>query len=197
MNEWLSNASAILSFIVLLGSAVTALGVLITKFSKPFKKRRKRIKEQEEAQRRWEIDEELKRELPEILKQHDLEVRDRYRADRENYLHEIEAQVLTDIRADLQGINEVKNDVSSLQNKIDEVEKSMLIMADSAKDVLREKIMVIYHKGKRIKSMPQHHREALDQYYKDYKAMNGNSYIDKYFKRMRDWEVLDDDYNDE
>jgi hypothetical protein len=52
MNEWLSNASAILSFIVLLGSAVAAIGALIAKFSKPFKERRKRIKEQEEAQRR-------------------------------------------------------------------------------------------------------------------------------------------------
>lgn len=196
MNEWLSNASAILSFIVLLGSAVAAIGALIAKFSKPFKERRKRIKEQEEAQRRQEIDEELKRELPEILKQHDLEVRDRYRADRENYLHEIEAQVLTDVRVDLQTINDVKNDVTSLQTKMDGVEKGMTIMADSARDVLREKIMFIYHHGKATKSMPQHHREALDQYYKDYKAMNGNSYIDKYFKRMKDWKVLDDDYDE-
>lgn len=196
MNEWLSNASAILSFIVLLGSAVAAIGALIAKFSKPFKERRKRIKEQEEAQRRQEIDEELKRELPAILKQHDLEVRDRYKADRENYLHEIEAQVLTDVRVDLQTINEVKNDVTALQNQMDGVEKNMAIMADSARDVLREKIMFIYHHGKTTKSMPQHHREALDQYYKDYKAMNGNSYIDKYFKRMKDWEVLDDDYDE-
>lgn len=196
MNEWLSNASAILSFIVLLGSAVAAIGALIARFSKPFKERRKRIKEQEEAQRRQEIDEELKRELPEILKQHDLEVRDRYRADRENYLHEIEAQVLTDVRVDLQTINDVKNDVTSLQTKMDGVEKGMSIMADSARDVLREKIMFIYHHGKATKSMPQHHREALDQYYKDYKAMKGNSYIDKYFKRMKDWKVLDDDYDE-
>lgn len=196
MNEWLSNASAILSFIVLLGSAVTALGVLITKFSKPFKERRKRIKEQEEAQRRQEIDEELKRELPEILKQHDLEVRDRYRADREAYLHEIECQVLSDIRGDLLMISDVKDDVTALQNKMDGVERGMSVMADSARDVLREKIMFIYHHGKSTKSMPQHHREALDQYYKDYKAMNGNSYIDKYFKRMKDWEVIDDDYDE-
>jgi hypothetical protein len=96
----------------------------------------------------------------------------------------------------LQTINDVKNDVTSLQTKMDGVEKGMSIMADSARDVLREKIMFIYHHGKATKSMPQHHREALDQYYKDYKAMKGNSYIDKYFKRMKDWKVLDDDYDE-
>jgi hypothetical protein len=43
MNEWLSNASAILSFIVLLGSAITALCMLANKFFGPLKKRREKI----------------------------------------------------------------------------------------------------------------------------------------------------------
>ena len=61
------------------------------------------------------------------------------------------------------------------------------------KDVLREKIMGIYNTGKKTKALTQHQREALDQYYKDYKAEHGNSYIDKYYNRMIVWAVVDDD----
>ena len=60
------------------------------------------------------------------------------------------------------------------------------------KDVLREKIMGIYNAGKKTKTLTQHQREALGQYYKDYKAEHGNSYIDKYYSRMILWEVYDE-----
>ena len=50
-----------------------------------------------------------------------------------------------------------------------------------------------YNKNKSDKHMTFHEREALDQYYKDYKKIGGNSYIDKYYNRMSVWTVGDDD----
>lgn len=182
MIQWFETASAILTFIVLLGSAVTALCMLFGKFFGPLKKRRERIQQQQDEVARKRIDEELQKELPAILLAHDLETKEKYKADRDRYLHEIKEEVIDSIEDDLDAIHQLKKDVA--------------IMADSARDVLREKIMVIYHKGKKTKSMPLHHREALKQYYKDYKAMNGNSYIDKYYARMEDWKTLDDDYDE-
>lgn len=73
----------------------------------------------------------------------------------------------------------------------------MEIMIKSGKDVLREKIMAIYHKHKKQRTLQQHEREALTEWYKDYKAMNGNSYIDKYYKRMETWLVIPDNYDNE
>jgi hypothetical protein len=35
--------------------------------------------------------------------------------------------------------------------------------------------------------MAIYEKEALEQYYIDYKAEGGNSYIDKYYKRMSTW----------
>jgi hypothetical protein len=67
----------------------------------------------------------------------------------------------------------------------------------SAKDVLREKIMGIYLKNKKDKILTLNEKEALDQYYVDYKAMKGNSYIDKYYNRMKKWRVIEDDYEDD
>lgn len=182
MIQWFETASAILSFIVLLGGAVTAACMLFGKFFGPIKKRREKIQQQQDEVARKRIDEELKKELPAILLAHDLETKEKYKADRDRYLHEIKEEVIDSIESDLDAIHQLKKDVA--------------IMADSARDVLREKIMVIYHKGKKTKSMPLHHREALKQYYKDYKAMNGNSYIDKYYARMEDWKTLDDDYDE-
>jgi hypothetical protein len=37
-------------------------------------------------------------------------------------------------------------------------------------------------------------RQALAQYYKDYKKMGGNSYIDLIYGRMEHWETEEDDY---
>ena len=63
-------------------------------------------------------------------------------------------------------------------------------------DVLREKIMGIYHKNVRAREMTRYEKEALTQYYKDYKAMDGNSYIDRYYNRMLEWNIVEDDYEE-
>jgi hypothetical protein len=65
----------------------------------------------------------------------------------------------------------------------------------SAKDVLREKIVCMYENNKERKKLKYFERQALKQYYKDYKAMNGNSYIDLIYGRMESWETEEDDYN--
>ena len=80
---------------------------------------------------------------------------------------------------------------------VEKIQADVAALAESAKDVLREKIMAIYHKNKRIRKLEEHEREALNQYYKDYKAIKGNSYIDKYYGRMKNWETIPDDYIDE
>lgn len=141
------------------------------------------VRENETATRKEEIIEVLKQELPTMLISHDLEVREKYKADREKYLQEIKAAVV--------------QEVSHQLNAIDSIQGDMEALAESAKDVLREKIMAIYHKNKRARQLEEHEKEALAQYYKDYKAIGGNSYIDKYWTRMKPWDVIPDDYIDD
>ena len=45
--------------------------------------------------------------------------------------------------------------------------------------------------------MSEYDREALTQYYKDYKALNGNSYIDRRYERMKRWETIYDETLDD
>ena len=168
--------SGAVDLIILIGALCAAIYKIWDFFAKPTSA----LKSRRETRERQRIKEVLDAELPEILKKHDLETRDKYKADRQRYLKEIKSEVL----------EEVSDPIS--QNS-DDLEALKI----SAKDVLREKIMAIYHKNKRERALPEHEKEALVQYYKDYKRLNGNSYIDKYYARMEKWQVIYDDYEDE
>lgn len=181
--EWLQSVGTI---VILIASITTALVTIFTNFGKPANWIRKRGQNAFEAR----VVAVLNKVLPEILYQHDLETRDKYKADRENYLQEIKCEVLNSIKEELEV-------VSDLQEHYDGLQLQYETLAISAKDVLREKIMALYHKNKHCRQLEENEREALDQYYKDYKAINGNSYIDKYYSRMKKWEVVPDEYHED
>lgn len=165
--------------IILLASTITAIFTIYNTIKNPAKK----YKERHDAELKEKICQTLKEILPELLREHDLETKERYKADREQYLNEIKLSVLSDTRAELD------------QVKILGIQYESLVI--SARDVLREKIIKIYNDNKDNKTLTILEREKLDQFYKDYKALDGNSYIDKYYNRMKKWTVVDDDYDDD
>lgn len=167
----------VVDLIILIGALCAAIYKIWDFFAKPTSKMKKKLKEK----RKEEIVAVLDEVLPEKLKQHDLDTRDRYKADRERYLQDIKNEVLKAI-----GGSVTKN------------EEDLEALKISARDVLREKIMAIYHKNRADRTMTEYEREALDQYYKDYHALKGNSYIDQRMGRMAKWKVIyDEDPDDE
>lgn len=168
--------SDVVDVIILIGALCVAIYEIWNFFAKPTSKIKARVKQRKKE----EIIAVLDEVLPEKLKSHDLDTRDRYKADRERYLQEIKKEVLNAI-----GGNVSKN------------EEDLEALKISQRDVLREKIMRIYHSYKRERAYPLYEQEALKQYYKDYKNLNGNSYIDKYYDRMKSWQTIYDDYDDE
>ena len=168
----------LVDYIILGGALCGAIYKIYEFFATPTSK----IKQKAINRERERIGAVLDEKLPEILYQHDLETRDKYKGDRQNYLNEIKAEV----------IKEVGDDIDANSQTIE-------ALVISAKDVLREKIMAIYHKNKYNRTMTEYERESLNQYYIDYKALHGNSYIDKRYNRMDKWKVIydDDPYDDE
>lgn len=165
----------ICDWIILISAVLIAIVNICNFFGKPVNF----FKRKHDAEEKERVIEILRAELPEMLKSHDLETRDRYKSDRQRYLEEIRDEVVEIIKEPMLEQNSV----------ID-------VLTRSSKDVLREKIMGLYHKGKEKRCLECYEREALNQYYIDYKAMHGNSYIDKYYKRMKKWAVLPDDIED-
>ena len=168
--------SDVVDFIILIGALCAAIYKIWDLFAKPTSKLKQKKKEKDRAMVLAILDE----VLPEKLKAHDLEVREKYKADRQQYLLDIKEEVLKALGGT---VNQNKEDLEAL--------------IISAKDVLREKIMGIYHDYKAERAFPTHKKEALVQYYKDYKKLNGNSYIDKYYARMAKWQEIYDDYSED
>ena len=168
--------SDMVDLIILIGALCAAIYKIWDFFAKPTTA----LKQKREAREKERIKQVLDAELPEILRKHDLETRDKYKADRQHYLKEIRDEVLEEVS-------------DPITKNADDLEALKI----SAKDVLREKIMAIYHKNKYERSLAEHEKEALAQYYKDYKKLNGNSYIDKYHARMEKWQVIYDDYTED
>ena len=173
--EWLQP---LCNVIILIGGACMAIKNISEWCGKPIKL----FKQKNEDNFETKVVKILKDKVPTMLLQHDIETRTKYRSDRETYLQEIKNEVLQSIQSEL-----------ALVAQLAEQYENLVI---SAKDVLREKIMQIYFKNKQDKTLTYHEKEALDQYYKDYKKMKGNSYIDKYYNRMLTWKIVDDDYDD-
>lgn len=170
------SLAEVVDVIILIGALCAAIYKIWDFFAKPTSKLKVKVKEKRKA----EIVAVLDEVLPDKLYNHDLQIRDKYKADRERYLQEIKEEVIKTI-----GGSVSKNEADLEALKI------------SARDVLREKIMAIYHKNKADRAMSEYEREALDQYYRDYKALNGNSYIDKRMKRMEKWPVIFDEETDD
>ena len=166
----------IVDLIILLGALCAAIYKIWDFFAKPTSSLKKRSHDKERARVIAILDE----VLPEKLVEHDLQTREKYKADRQQYLIDIKDEVIKVLG---EPVSQNKEDLEAL--KI------------SARDVLREKIMGLYHKNKANRTMSEYEKEALEQYYKDYKALKGNSYIDKRYNRMIKWIVIYDEDTDE
>lgn len=169
-------------WIILFGGIAVAIINLYNFFAKPtsyFKKKRQEAEKEHFCSM-------LEEEMPALFLQHDSEIRKKYLNDRERSLEEIREAVLEETKDTLAEIKKINLEQNS---KIE-------ILTQTSKDVLRQRIMNIYHNYKGEKSFPIHAKEALEELYKDYKAEHGNSYIDKYYNRMKSWEIYDDDKNE-
>ena len=197
--EFFSYASDV---IILIAALLGAIGIISSWIGKPIKFFKRQSDENFKAKVLQVVQHDdlsfesrvlhiVNQKLPGLLIKHDLEVRDKYKADRERYLQEIKAEVLKDIQTQISEATQLSTEVA----KLGELYHSLAI---SAKDVLREKIMQVYFSGKAAgKVLTEHQKEVLEQYYIDYKAMKGNSYIDKYYNRMKKWNIVEDDYDEE
>jgi hypothetical protein len=132
--------SGVVDLIILIGALCGAIYKIWDFFAKPTSRIKQRREEREKARIIAVLDE----VLPDKLKAHDLETRDKYKADRQQYLLDIKEEV-----------------VKALGGSVDQNKEDLEALIISAKDVLREKIMAIYHEYKAERAFPTHKKEAL------------------------------------
>lgn len=198
------NLSTFVDIVILVGAffgAVLTIYKFFFKTGRGIKKKVDKVKQEEEQDLQQKIDARidvlvkpmleqqaknltssfgklLDKHLPDRLLMHDQETRQKYLSDRQRYLCEIKNEVLT-----------------AMEGKIESIEthdQQMTVFTIVLQELLRERIMEIYRRNKHLRCLEEHERFELDQGYRSYKSINGNSYIDGYYKTMQDWETVPD-----
>lgn len=170
------NLATICDLIILVyGAAI----VIINVYNKIINAKKSVKNKITENQREFVIDV-INEVLPDMLLKHDLETRKKYLADRMKYLEDIKQEVITTIKDKLEATATH--------------EERMEVFSEVLKELLRERIMTIYNRNKDRRKLEEHEKVELEHAYSCYKAINGNSYIDGYYARMKEWEVIPDNY---
>ena len=172
------SLESVCDLIILFGTAYFMILKMIDSFAKPTSKlKKKRVDKEKEK-----IKEALDEALPKYLESHNIEIK-------EKFLNEIKEALREENKNDFEEIKEINK---SQNEQLKYLKEMILKINNSSKDIMRQKIMAIYHANKKTKTLTIYDKEALDELYKDYKAQNGNSYIEKYYARMKKWKVLDE-----
>ena len=172
------SLESVCDLIILFGTAYFMILKMVDSFAKPTSKlKKKRVDKEKEK-----IKEALDEALPKYLESHDIETK-------EKFLNEIKEALREENKNDFEEIKEINK---SQNEQLKYLKEMILKINNSSKDIMRQKIMAIYHANKKTKTLTIYDKEALDELYKDYKAQNGNSYIEKYYARMKKWKVIDE-----
>lgn len=63
-------------------------------------------------------------------------------------------------------------------------------LANGVRCQLRSEMLQIYYRYEEAEQIPQYQYENFVQMHDAYKALNGNSFIDKIYKDIQEWEVV-------
>lgn len=141
------SLAVICDVVILIGAVLVAITTIYKFFANAGKGVRDRVNQAHQAQQQTlndNIDERLKAVLPDILKQHDLETREKYLSDRIRYLTEIKNEVVRNISGELEIISQH--------------EASMCMFSEVLKELLRERIMTIYSKKQSRRQLEEHEK---------------------------------------
>ena len=64
------------------------------------------------------------------------------------------------------------------------------LVANGVKCLLRSEMLQIYYRHKDTEKIRQYEYENFIMLYEAYKALNGNSFIDKIYAEVKTWEVI-------
>lgn len=170
----------IYEFIVCAATLLNSVLIIYNISGKPVKFFKK--KREDELQERWK----------QYLKTYSQEVTKVVQADMTQHIEKVVQdsldKALEPLKKEVVDIKKINLDqsqhIKDLDAKIETLDKG-------TKDILRQKIMTIYHANKHTGAWTVYDKECFDELYKDYRAEGGNSYICKYYNRTRNWDTFD------
>lgn len=100
---------------------------------------------------------------------------------------------------------EIVEDVSALVEqkivpRLDEIHQQNLeqsqdieTLTHTMRNSIGAEVMAFYEAHRSDRTLTESEKDAIEDLYKSYKAVNGNHYVDKVYDRMTHWTVIDED----
>lgn len=157
------NLNTVANLVILISAVIIAGKNIFAFFKKPVDDLAAKANQKEEQH----IEEVLKREIPGLLQDN--------------------CKVITG------SLDIIKDMINAQEEQLDDIQVSINLLNESQLDMMRYNMNKIYYKYRPFKKILSADKKAFIKIYKDYKSMDGNTWIDALYAELKDWEIVEDE----
>lgn len=128
--------------------------------------------------------------MPDLLAKHSEKVKGERKTEDKCMAESITTSVIKVVD---EKIGELKNMTEAQDTQLAEISRTINLLNQSQLDMMRYDMNKIYYKYRPFKKILSADKKAFIKIYKDYKDMDGNTWIDALYAEVITWEIVEDE----
>lgn len=127
--------------------------------------------------------------MPDLLAKHSEKVKGERKTEDKCMAESITTSVIKVVD---EKIDELKSMTEAQDEQLAEISRTINLLNQSQLDMMRYDMNKIYYKYRPFKKILSADKKAFIKIYKDYKDMDGNTWIDALYSEVITWEIVED-----
>lgn len=128
--------------------------------------------------------------MPDLLAKHSEKVKGERKTEDKCMAESITTSVIKVVD---EKIDELKSMTEAQDEQLAEISRTINLLNQSQLDMMRYDMNKIYYKYRQYKKILSADKKAFIKIYKDYKDMDGNTWIDALYAEVITWEIVEDE----
>ena len=128
--------------------------------------------------------------MPDLLAKHSEKVKGERKTEDKCMAESITTSVIKVVD---EKIDELKSMTEAQDTQLAEISRTINLLNQSQLDMMRYDMNKIYYKYRPFKKILSADKKAFIKIYKDYKDMDGNTWIDALYAEVITWEIVEDE----
>lgn len=128
--------------------------------------------------------------MPDLLAKHSEKVKGERKTEDKCMAESITTSVIKVVD---EKIDELKSMTKAQDTQLAEISRTINLLNQSQLDMMRYNMNKIYYKYRPYKKILSADKKAFIKIYKDYKDMDGNTWIDALYAEVITWEIVEDE----
>lgn len=128
--------------------------------------------------------------MPDLLAKHSEKVKGERKTEDKCMAESITTSVIKVVD---EKIDELKSMTEAQDEQLAEISRTINLLNQSQLDMMRYDMNKIYYKYRPFKKILSADKKAFIKIYKDYKDMDGNTWIDTLYSEVITWEIVEDE----